>query len=72
MLPIWLKFKGYIIAAVAALAFVATIFLKGKAAGRQQAETKQREVDDAARKRVDAVKPADSATTIERLRKGKF
>lgn len=66
------KIKGYLIAIGAALALIAAIFFKGKSAGKEQAVAKQREVDDAARERVQAVKPADSATTVKRLRDGTF
>lgn len=69
---LWGRFQGAIIAIGAVLALLLTVFLRGKSAGREQAEQKQREVDDAARKRMDAVKPADSGSTIDSLRKGDF
>lgn len=72
MIGLWLKLKEYLIAAGAVLVLIATIFFKGKSAGREQAVAKQREIDDEARKRVSLVKPADSGSTIDSLRKGKF
>lgn len=69
---LWLKFKGYVIAAGAGLALLVTIFLKGKAAGREQAELKQREAADAARKRKEGVQPATSGSTVDKLQSGKF
>lgn len=72
LIAAWARFKGYIVAIGTAFALVAMVFYRGKSAGREQAETKQREVDHEARTRMDAVKPADSGSTIDSLRKGKF
>lgn len=72
MLALWLKFKGYVIAVIAAFAFVAAIFFKGKSSGRADAVAKQREIDDEARKRMDRVEPATTNSTIDSLQSGKF
>lgn len=72
----WSRLKAEIITAggiiLGVLAFLAFIFSQGKSAGKTQAIEEQRGVDDAARKRMEAVPPADSASTIKRLRKGNF
>lgn len=72
MIDIWLKLKGYIIAAGVFLALVVGMFFKGRASGRADAVAKQREVDDEARKRISLVKPATSDDVDDSLRDGKF
>lgn len=69
---LWGRFQGTILAIGGVLVAVIAIFYNGKSAGREQAERKQREVNDAARERMDAVKPADAGSTIDSLRKGDF
>ena len=72
LVSLWAKIQGYVIAVGAVLALIAAIFFKGKSAGRADAVAKQQEIDNAARERIKAVKPADSATTVQRLRDGEF
>ena len=69
---LWARFHGWLLIVVGAAMAVVLIFYRGKTAGREQAVTKQREVDDEARKRMHGVKPADSGSTIDSLRNGKF
>lgn len=71
-LGLWLKFKVYIAAAGALFILIAGVFLKGRADGKAAAINKQREVDDAARKRMAAVKPDNSNDVDSKLRDGKF
>jgi uncharacterized membrane protein YdjX (TVP38/TMEM64 family) len=61
-----------ILMAGAIIGSAAIIFYHGKQVGRDQAKNKQKDIDDAARKRMEAVKPADSGSVIDSLRDGRF
>lgn len=69
---LWGKISGYALAGLGVLLAVLLIFQRGKSAGKEQAIRKQQEIDNAARARMDAIKPTDSAGTIDRLRDGEF
>lgn len=76
-MAIWLKFKGYVIAAVGALGAIWGIYMYGKRRGSQDTQIeheranvkKSREIEDAA----DRVRRADgnNHSPIERLRRYK-
>ncbi len=51
---------------------IAFIYYEGKDSGATKEKAKQERVNNEARKRKEAVVPADSRTTIERLRNGTF
>jgi len=76
-MAIWLKFKGYIIAAVGAILSVLAIYLAGRKQGYNDAENDVREADNAQAKKIedlaDRVRRADgdNRTAIERLRVAK-
>jgi uncharacterized membrane protein YdjX (TVP38/TMEM64 family) len=76
-MAIWLKFKGYIIAAVGAILGVLAIYLTGRKQGYDSAENAMREADNAQARKIedlaDRVRRADgdNATAIERLRVAK-
>lgn len=71
-LALWARIQGYVIAIGGVLIAIAAIFYKGKAAGEQDAERKQKEADDEARKRMEAVKAATIDSTVDSLRDGTF
>lgn len=71
-LALWLKFKSYIIGAVAILVTLAAIFLRGRSDGIQAEKVKQQEANNAATKRKAAVKPNNSKSTSNKLRKSQF
>lgn len=76
-MAIWLKFKGYVIAAVGALGAIWGIYMYGRRTGSQDTQVeheranvkKSREIEDAA----DLVRRADgnNLTPVERLRRAK-
>jgi uncharacterized membrane protein YdjX (TVP38/TMEM64 family) len=76
-MAIWLRFKGYIIAATGALLSVLAIYLAGRKQGYDSAENAMREADNAQARKIediaDRVRRADgdNATAIERLRSAK-
>ena len=73
-MAIWLRFKGYIIAATGALLSVIAIYLAGRKQGYNDAENDVREADNAQARKIedlaDRVRRADgnNVTAIERLR----
>ena len=73
-MAIWLRFKGYIIAATGALLSVLAIYLAGRKQGYDSAENAMREADNAKARIIedlaDRVRRADgdNRTAIERLR----
>lgn len=69
---LWIRHQAIFIYITSILASVVVIFYKGKSAGRMEAETKQREANDEARARMDAVKPATADSVIDSLRRGDF
>ena len=76
-MAIWLKFKAWIIAVLAAISAVIGIYLYGRKSGAAKEIQRQREVDlDSARKVEDAADRArradgDNIDPIERLKKYK-
>lgn len=66
------KAREYIIIGFGVLVVLATVFFKGRAAGRQAAVNRQMEIDNAASKRRDAVQPATSDDVANSLRQGDF
>lgn len=76
-MAIWLKIKGYLIAAVSALGFIWGIYIYGRRTGSEDTQIeheranikKSREIEDAA----DRVRRADgnNLTPVERLRRYK-
>ena len=76
-MAIWLKFKGYIIAALGAILSVLAIYLAGRKQGYNDAENDVREADNAQARKIedlaDRVRRADgnNVTAIERLRSAK-
>jgi hypothetical protein len=77
MAMIWLRFKGYIIAAVGALLGALSIYFVGRSHGYGSAENDAREADNATARKIediaDRVRRADgdNRTAIERLSKFK-
>jgi hypothetical protein len=75
MAMIWLRFKGYIIAAVGALLGALSIYFVGRSHGYGSAENDVREADNATARKIediaDRVRRADgdNRTAIERLSK---
>jgi len=57
---------------VAIIAMLGLVYLKGYSDGKQSAVAKQKEADDAARKRIEAVEPATPDSVIRSLREGTF
>ena len=76
-MAIWLRFKGYIIAAVGSILAALSIYFVGRSQGYSDAEQDVREADNAAARKIedlaDRVRRADgdNRTAIERLRKHK-
>jgi hypothetical protein len=76
-MAIWLKFKGYILAAVGAVLSVLAIYFAGRKQGYSQAKNDVREADNATARKIediaDRVRRADgdNRTAIERLHKFK-
>jgi hypothetical protein len=76
-MAIWLRFKGYIIAATGALLGALAIYLAGRKQGYDAAENSMREADNAQARTIedlaDRVRRADgdNRTAIERLRVAK-
>jgi hypothetical protein len=76
-MAIWLRFKGYIIAATGAILSVLAIYLAGRKQGYNDAENDVREADNAQARTIedlaDRVRRADgdNVTAIERLRVAK-
>lgn len=76
-MAIWLKFKGYIIAATGAILSGLASYLAGRKQGYNSAENNMREADNAQARTIenlaDRVRRADgdNATAIERLRVAK-
>ena len=76
-MAIWLKFKGYIIAATGAILSGLANYLAGRKQGYNSAENNMREADNAQARTIenlaDRVRRADgdNATAIERLRVAK-
>lgn len=74
---IWLKFKGYIIAAVGGILAALSIYFVGRSQGYSDAETDAKEADNATARKIedlaDRVRRADgdNRTAIERLSKFK-
>lgn len=57
---------------IAAIAIAALIYYEGKDTGGTKVELKHERANNEAKKRKEAVKPADSVSTAERLRTGSF
>ena len=69
---LWAKFQAWIVGAFAIIVAILAIYFKGKSAGKESAEVKQREANDAAMERKNGVIPASPDDTVKRLREGKF
>lgn len=69
---LWGRVQTYVLAVAGILVAVLLIFQRGKSSGEANAKEEQRKVDDAARKRMEDVKHADSAATVDKLRRGRF
>ena len=76
-MAIWLKFKGYIIAATGAILSALAIYAYGRKQGYDSAENDMREADNAQARTIedlaDRVRRADgdNRTAVERLRSAK-